>query len=681
MDDSPHRNRLASESSAYLLQHASNPVDWFPWGEEALALARSLDRPILLSIGYSACHWCHVMERECFENEEIAALMNRHFVCIKVDREERPDLDHIYMKALQGMTGRGGWPMTVFLTPDAQPFYAGTYFPPEDRSGMPGFPRVLLGVAKAYSEKRSEVDESAARMVEFLAASAPRETADVPRSGDLLTAAAESLVPLMDTEHGGFGRAPKFPGTMSLELLMEAEAGAGSGQFRELVRTSLDAMAGGGIRDHLGGGFHRYSVDRIWLVPHFEKMLYDQALLAALFVEAFRFFDDRDYAAVALEIFDYIAREMTSPDGGFFSAQDADSEGEEGRFFVWTKSEIVDVLGAERARIFCEQYGVTDEGNFEGRSILHRAARAASSRVDERELTAARAQLLARRSSRIAPGTDRKIVTDWNGLMISAMATGASILARDDVLAAAVRAARFIREAMIDARGLQHIHAGGAARVPAFLDDYAFFGRACLDLFAADPAGAHLETAIFCADRLLAEFCDQDAGGFFFTASTGEKLVARTCDLHDGAVPSGNSVAAELLLRLWTLTGEERYRAAGEAVLERFLPEAAARPYGAAWIVTVAARYRRGLKTVVVVGEESARRRLAQAARLVFDPGSTVIALDDADDASPAPALRGKKPPPEGAAAYICEGTTCTMPIVEERELRRALRQGAAHAK
>jgi uncharacterized protein YyaL (SSP411 family) len=675
-DPGKHRNRLAAESSAYLLQHAGNPVDWYPWGDEALELARRTNRPILLSIGYSACHWCHVMERECFENEAIAALMNEHFVCIKVDREERPDVDHLYMKALQGMTGRGGWPMTMFLTPDARPFYAGTYFPPEDRSGMPGFPRVLAGVAKTWAEQADDAKKAAARVVAFVADRG--EAGDTERAldrGELLEA-AESLTSAMDAAHGGFGRAPKFPGTMALALLLQVEIVEPDAERRALVKRSLDRMAAGGIRDHLGGGFHRYSVDQVWLVPHFEKMLYDQALLAGLYTDAARFFDNPRYAEIALEILDYVVGEMTSPEGGFYSAQDADSEGEEGKFFVWSKAEIEEVIGVERGRAFGETYGVTAEGNFEGKNILHLASGAPQARTEELEVS--RRLLLEHRRRRVPPGTDRKIVVDWNGLMISAMARAGVAFGRVDLVDAAARAAEFCRTFATDAAGLKHVHPGGTARVPAFLDDYAFFGRACLDLLEAQPEAVHLETALSCADRLLDGFLDTERGGFYFTESRGEALVARTCDLHDGAVPAGNSVAAELLLRLWTLTGEERYRRAAQGVIDRFLADALRVPYGGSHLLGVAERLRRGLRTVIVVGEQAERDRLSAAARAVYDPASTVFALETIGESWQPEAFHGKAMPSRGASAYVCEGSTCSLPISTEADLAHTLR-GDAH--
>jgi len=682
MESPLRRNRLASESSTYLIQHAGNPVDWFPWGDEALGLARSLDRPILLSIGYSACHWCHVMERESFENRDIARLMNDHFVCIKVDREERPDLDQLYMKALQGMTGRGGWPMTMFLTPDARPFFAGTYFPPEDRNGMPGFPRVLLGVSKAWAEKRADVIDSAGRMVDFLAGDSSPDPGGESLAATAFVEATETLVAFLDTEHGGFGRAPKFPGTMAISLLMQEGTASGEKRVLDLVRLSLDRMAAGGIRDHLGGGFHRYSVDREWIVPHFEKMLYDQALFATLYLDASKAFRDPGYAKVAEEIFDYVVREMTSPEGGFYSAQDADSEDEEGKFFVWTREEIVAELGAERGARFCQVYGVTEHGNFEGRTILH-LARAPAGQVEESpgeargseaELAASRKALYRRRLTRVAPGTDRKIVTDWNALMISAMARAGRVLDREDIVDAAERAARFLCSTLFQDSGLRHVYAAGEARIPAFLDDYAFLGRASLDLFVVRPCAEHLETARLCCDRLLEEFLDEERGGFHFTGSRGESLIARTSDLNDGATPAGNSVAAELLLRMWSLTGEDVFRRAGEAVLDRFLAGAMKNPHGTSHLIAVAERYRGGQRTVVVVGEAAARNRLSRVAEDEYDPGCTVIAVDAEMPWHPS-ALRGKSEPSRGALAYVCEATSCSAPVADEHELRALLRE------
>jgi len=683
---SSHRNRLADEPSLYLRQHGSNPVDWYPWGEEALARARDRDQPILLSIGYSACHWCHVMERESFENEQIARQMNELFVCIKVDREERPDLDHLYMKAVQGMTGHGGWPMTVFLTPDGKPFYAGTYFPPEDRGGMPGLPRVLAGVAAAYRERREEVTASADRVAGFLRRElAPAAAAAI--TAEAIAGAAESLVAVMDADHGGFGQAPKFPGSMALTLLMDADASVSSTRRRDLLRLSLDRMADGGIHDHLGGGFHRYSVDRQWLVPHFEKMLYDQALLARMYADASAFFHDSSYGAVAAGILDYVLREMTSPEGGFYATQDADSEGVEGKFFVWSRDEIVDVVGAEDATLFCRVYGVTERGNFEGENILHRAVTSRQliqelgpdAAAAEATLTRCRKLLFDRRATRVAPGRDEKIVSDWNGLMISAMAAAGQRLQRPDFVQAALAAIDFVRQHLLDGGRLRHVHAQGQAKVDGFLDDYAFFGRGCLDAFAAAGRPQDLQSAQMCADVLLERFEDPQHGGFYFTAGDGEPLVARTRDLTDGAIPAGNSVAAELLLRLWELTGTEAFRRSGQAVIDAFAADALRNPYGAAHLLCIADRHRQGWISAVVVGDPAGRAPLQRCAVEDYLPALTVICLDDdADQSELPPALRDKRPISGRPTVYVCRGTSCSPPAHDPVELVALLEQSRA---
>ena len=675
------RNRLADEPSLYLRQHGSNPVDWYPWGEEALGRARREDKPILLSIGYSACHWCHVMERESFENAQIAALMNELFVCIKVDREERPDLDHLYMKAVQGMTGHGGWPMTVFLTPQGKPFYAGTYFPPADRGTMPAFPRVLAGVARAYADQREEVLKSAQRVADFLGRDHSRASAPVI-TGEAISAAAETLVAAMDEEHGGFGKAPKFPGSMALTLLMDVEATAANPRRRMLVRRTLDAMADGGIHDHLGGGFHRYSVDRIWLVPHFEKMLYDQALLARTYADAAAFFHDGRYGEVSESILEYVLREMTSPEGGFHATQDADSEGEEGKFFVWSKDEIETLLDPQAAALFCRVYGVTSEGNFEGRVILHRAVSQAQlgEELGEHAVTAeaslaeSRRRLFEARGGRIAPARDDKICTDWNGLMITAMAVAGQRQSRDDFVAAAMRAIDFVRDSLTSADALFHVYAQGQAKVPGFLDDYAFFGRGCLDAFIAGGRLEDFATARRCADELLATFEDRERGGFFFSGTGGEELLARTRDLFDGAVPSGNSVAAELMLRLWELTGEERYRRAGQAVIDAFGEDAFRNPYGGSHLLCVADRNRRGWSTLVIVGDKASRGGLQRAALETYVPELSVVVQDGTSIAEGLPsALQHKEGIGGRPTGYLCRGSRCSNPVHHPDELRALL--------
>jgi uncharacterized protein YyaL (SSP411 family) len=682
----PHSpNRLAAEPSLYLRQHGTNPVDWYPWGSEALERARSENKPILLSIGYSACHWCHVMERESFEDPEIAALMNERFVPIKVDREERPDVDAIYMKCVQMMTGRGGWPMTVFLTPGLEPFYAGTYFPPDDRGGMPGFRRVLAGVARAFEEQPDKVAESAAKIVAHLGELERAGKQRVNLDEQALVGAAERLAGAMDPDYGGFGQAPKFPGSLCLSFLMGIEAEWPDERRRGLVRTALDRMADGGIYDHLGGGFHRYSVDRYWLVPHFEKMLYDEALLAGTYVEAWLAYGDERYREVATGILEYVGREMTSPEGAFYATQDADSEGVEGKYFVWTPAEVADVVGADDAELVCRFFDVSLDGNFEGANILHRtlgfdeAARLfeRTAAAVEASIHGAVAALFERRLTRIPPATDTKVLADWNGLMIATMARAGRALERADFVERAAAAADFVRAHMWRGDRLLHFYSGGEARVPAFLDDYAFFGRGCFELFVALGRREDIESACESAAVLLGAFEDSERGGFYSTSADAEDLIVRGRELYDGPIPSGNSVAAELLLQLHQLTGEDAYRRVGEGVLEAFFAEASANPYGGANLLAAAHRYRRGYTTVVIVGgDETAAGELARAARIVHAPAASVIALPGPGVQKWLPgALRGKKAVGGRPAAYLCRGSTCSPPVTHASELRALLEQ------
>ena len=686
---SARSNRLANEPSLYLRQHAHNPVDWYPWGPEALARSRAEDRPILLSIGYSACHWCHVMERESFENEEIARVMNDNFVCIKVDREERPDLDSIYMKSVQMMTGHGGWPMTLFLTPDLRPFYAGTYFPPEERGGMPGFSRVLTAVAQAYHDQSAKVAESGARIVELLERDAGHRGDAVILDDQQSDGLAAALAEAMDAEHGGFGRAPKFPGTLSLGFLIDREGVRADARRNALVRTALDKMANGGIYDHLAGGFHRYSVDRYWLVPHFEKMLYDQALLADVYGAAWLLYRDLRYKETAVGVLEFVAREMAAEGGGFYSAQDADSEGEEGRYYVWTPDEVRAVVGDDAAEVVCRFFDVSEEGNFEGGSILHRtitfgdAGKMFDRRPEEirRIVDAAAEALYTERKRRVAPATDRKILADWNGLMIGAMALAARRVGRLDLIESAAGAADFVRERMWDGEGLKHFLAEGEARVAGFLDDYAFFGRGCLEVFLALGRPEDFESARRAADVLIEDFEDRERGGFYFTRRDGERLLVRTRDLFDGAVPAGNSVAAELLLRLYQLTGNDEYRRAGEATVAAFLAAACANPYAGSHLLTVAERHRRGYVVVVVAGDvaDPATRSLERAAIETLCPEASVYVTAGAlDDRLPV-AVRGKiGAGRDRTVAYVCRHQTCAPPVSDPRELADVLRASAA---
>ena len=576
-----HTNRLIHESSPYLRQHAHNPVDWYPWGDEALETARRENKPILLSVGYSACHWCHVMEHESFEDEETARVMNELFVSIKVDREERPDIDHIYMNAVQMLTGRGGWPMTVFLTPEGKPFYGGTYFPPQDRYGMPAFRRVLLGVAQAYREKPEDVQRTVAQLMSGLQHMETPTPSSQPLAPNLVTDAAATLSRAYDERHGGIGQAPKFPNTAVLELFLRTFRNTGEQRYLEMVLHTLRAMARGGIYDQLGGGFHRYSVDDHWLVPHFEKMLYDNAQLVPLYLSSYQLTGDRFFSRVAVETLDYVAREMRSPEGGFYSTQDADSEGEEGKFFLWDVAEVTELLGEDVSEVVCRYWDITEVGNFEHRNILHvtleveQLAKLFRRDLEETQtlLVQARARLFAAREARVPPGRDDKILAAWNALMISAFAKGAEVLGDARYRQVAVDAVAFIENRL--RRGdrperLLSVYKDGVAKLNGYLDDYAFFVAALLDVFELVQDRHYLERATQLADAMLAHFWDHETAGFFFTSDDHEALITRSKPAFDGSIPSGNSVAANDLLRLHHYMEKVEYLERAETMLQRF---------------------------------------------------------------------------------------------------------------
>lgn len=576
MTHSRQPNRLLQETSPYLQQHAYNPVDWFPWGDEALARARELDRPIFLSIGYSACHWCHVMEHESFENPDIAAVMNEHFVCIKVDREERPDLDQIYMTSVQIMTGHGGWPMSVFLMPDLKPFYGGTYWPPEPRMRMPGFKQVLMAISEAWRDRRAGLEENANELTDRIRDSSGMLDEPTSLTDSLLRNAERGLIRAADRTNGGFGSSPKFPHPMDLRVLLRSWKRFGNREALDVVTLTLEKMSQGGIYDHLGGGFHRYSTDSQWLVPHFEKMLYDNALLVPCYLEAWQATGHADYQRVVRETLDYVLREMTQAQGGFFSTQDADSEGVEGKFFVWSADEVQKLLGADDFPVFASCYDVTTHGNWEHHNILNRPkshAQAASMLGVEPEQLAAtlarcRQKLFDERSQRIAPGRDDKVLVSWNGMMISALAQAALVLNEPRYLEAAVQAADFIVTQMRDDNGrLLHAFKDGRARFNAYLDDYACLIDGLIDLYQATAAERFVDIAIELASRLIEQFHDGDEGGFFYTSNDHEQLIARTKDSQDNATPSGNGMAAYALLRLGRLTGRTDLSRYGEHTL------------------------------------------------------------------------------------------------------------------
>ncbi|MDI3340580.1 MAG: thioredoxin domain-containing protein [Sphaerobacter sp.] len=678
-------NRLQHETSPYLLQHAHNPVDWYPWGEEALAAARAQDKPILLSIGYSTCHWCHVMERESFEDPAIANLMNQHFINIKVDREERPDLDAIYMAAVQMMTGQGGWPLTVFLTPDGRPFYGGTYFPPEDRHRLPGFPRVLLAAAEAYRNRRADVELSADQIRAQLAEHFRWSLPEAEITPALLDEAASGLARQFDQTNGGFGSAPKFPPAMALEFLLRYHLRSGSATARRMVELTLEKMARGGIHDQIGGGFHRYAVDEVWLVPHFEKMLYDNALLARLYVLAYQVTGHAFYAAIALDTFNYVLREMTSREGGFYAAQDADSEGEEGRFYVWTPEELEAVLGPETAAVVARYYGVRPGGNFEGKSILHALEDpvrvAAVFDLDVEELAAligrARETLYAARAQRVWPHRDEKILTAWNGLMLRALAQGAVVLDRDDLREAAVRNATFLRTHLYRDGRLLHTYKDGVAKIPGYLEDYAALIAGLLALYEATFDAAWIAWARELADRALSDFWDSERGAFFDTPADAAPLVARPMDAFDSATPSGNALLAESLLRLALLLGEDTYRQRAMAVLARFAPLAAKAPTGFGQLLCAADLALAATREVALVGDPQApgMDALLDIARRPYLPHQ-VVALrhpDRPDEEEIIPLLRGRTAIDGRPTAYVCEGFACRQPATTAAELAEQL--------
>jgi uncharacterized protein len=656
-------NRLASATSPYLLQHADNPVDWFEWGPEAFDRARATDRPILLSVGYAACHWCHVMERESFEDRDTARLMNEHFVSVKVDREERPDVDAIYMEAVQAMTGHGGWPMTVFLTPDGRPFFAGTYFPDQDRHGMPSFRRVLTAVAEAWRDRRDQVMDQGARVVEALARSPASSTE--PLTDQVLREAFEGLRRAFDSEWGGFGAAPKFPQPMTLDLLLRLDARGWEGP-RVLLTATLNRMAAGGMYDVVGGGFHRYATDRTWLVPHFEKMLYDNAQLARTYARAWQVTGREVYREAAEATLDYLLREMRHPDGGFFSSQDADAEGVEGKSYVWSRDELVSLVGDQTAAWL----GASAEGNWEGSTILRPASDRPPPGWEE-----SRARLRERRDQRVQPGVDDKILAGWNGLAISALAVTGRVLGRPDYVNAAAAAANFVLTALRRGDG-RLLRAWRAERTsgPAFADDHALLAGALLDLYESTFAQRWFEEARRLADDLIRLFGDPDGGGFFQAGSDAEGLVVRPRELFDNAVPSGNSAAAEVLLRLSLFTGEAAYERAGVAALRavRDLLPRAPTAFGTA--LAVVDLYLGPSKEVAVAGDlaDSGARALIDEVWGRYLP-NVVLAASGDGDRSPVPLLRGRTPVDGKPAAYVCQRFVCRRPVTEPRALAAEL--------
>ena len=661
-------NRLARETSPYLLQHSENPVDWYPWGEEARSRAREEDLPILLSVGYSACHWCHVMERESFEDTETAAYMNEHFVNVKVDREERPDVDAIYMEAVQAMSGQGGWPMTVFLDPDGVPFYGGTYFPPDDDRGMPSFRMVMEAVVDAFERKRDEIRERAGETRARLGAIGAIEPSAQPPEAAILKKASEQLLASADRERGGFRGAPKFPPASALELLMAAHAGdPGDDAAMSVVETTLDSMMAGGIYDQIGGGFARYTVDAAWLVPHFEKMLYDNALLARAYLHGWQALGHDRYRRVCEETLDWALREMRGPEGGFYSALDADSEGEEGRFYVWTPEQLERVLGGDAGAV-AEYYGVTEGGNFEGASILHLARGAGAEQPPG--LAEARRALYEARAERVWPGFDDKRLTAWNALTIAALADAGAVLGRDDYLAAARECAEFVLGSMRDEEDrLLRTYKDGRAHLNGYLEDHAFLLEALLALYEATFDQRWFRLAGELADTTIARFGDPERGGFFTTSDDHEELIARRKEIGDHPIPSGNSSAALGMLRLAALSGERSYERQAEGVFRLFAAPAADHPDTFAHLLRALDFHLSPTREVALVGDD-----LSEMSAVVRAGLRPHLVLAGGPEGTSVPPLLADRPTVGGMpTGYVCEHFACRAPVTSAEGLSELL--------
>ena len=681
----PPANRLAHETSPYLLQHAHNPVDWYPWGDEAFAAARAQDRPVFLSVGYAACHWCHVMERESFEDARTAALLNERFVAVKVDREERPDVDGIYMDAVQAMTGAGGWPMSVFLTPDGRPFYAGTYFPDEPRHGLPAFRQVLEGIADAWSSRRDEVEVQGARVTEAIARAGQLAASSEPLGDAIAQDAFARLRPSFDARWGGFGGAPKFPQPMTLEFLIR-RAQRGAPDALEMLVVTLDRMAGGGMFDQVGGGFARYSTDGAWHVPHFEKMLYDNAQLAQLYTHAWLVTRDDRLRDIATRTLDYLLREMRQPLGGFSSSQDADTEGVEGRFSTWTWDELVATIGEPAA----EAFGATPEGNWEGTNVLRAPsgveAIAARHEIDPGELrgivAGAPEILLEARERRVHPGVDDKVLSAWNALAIRALAEAGSAFEQPVYVDAAARCAAFVWEHLRDRTGrLLRSWRDGTASVLAFADDHALLASAFLSLYETTFDVRWFVAARGLCEDLLRLFRDEERGGFFQTGTDADPLVLRPKELYDNAVPSGNSAAAEALLRLASFTGEARYERAGLSALELVREAMASAPTAFGYALCALDLHVGPSVEVAIAGApaDPGTLELIREVRASYRPNLVLAVADPGDAAATAdvPLLAGRPLVDGSPAAYVCERFVCRTPVTRTEDLAALLSEGA----
>jgi len=679
MSDAPKipavTNRLIHEMSPYLRQHAHNPVEWYPWGEEALTRAKAENKPILLSIGYSACHWCHVMAHESFENPDIANLMNEHFVNVKVDREERPDLDDIYQKSAQVFMGRGGgWPLTVFLTPDQEPFYGGTYFPPVPRYNLPGLPQVLLGVMEAYRQHPDEVQKSIERVKAGLRRVSSPQPSEEPLNEALLDGAVQDLGLFYEPVHGGFGDGPKFPTVPPLSLLLRQADRTNDHSAQDKVLHQLKMMAAGGIYDHLGGGFHRYSVDGLWLVPHFEKMLYDNAQLVRIYLDGWRLTRESRFQQVVEETLEYINREMVHPDGGFHAAQDADSEGHEGKYFVWEQAEIKTVLGTELGDLFGRVYGVTSEGNFEGKSILNRLASVNLQPEElqevERVLAPARRQLLEVRERRVKPQRDDKILTSWNGLMISGLVDAYQTLGLPAYLSVAEKALAFLLDHAYQNGRLFRTVTDGVGRLNGYLDDYAFLAAALIDTFEATSNPTYLDKACELTEVMMEQFWDEQTGGCFFTGKDHEPLIQRMKSGTDSAIPSGNAVAAMNGLRLFFYTGEQHYFDRAEQTLRLFRNQMDQNAYGSAAMLCALDFYLAKPKEIVLVGRKTdpGMQDLLRQIHGRYVPNKTLMVVDGTEEVGSvhvAAIARDKTALDGKPTAYVCHNFACSQPVTD----------------